>query len=39
METMQYHHASVLAVMIFMFLAPFAIFQFSRTKAFREGEL
>jgi len=39
METMQYHFASVLAVMIFMILAPFAIFQFSRTKAFREGEL
>jgi len=39
METMQYHFASVLAVMIFLILAPFAIFQFSRTKAFREGEL
>jgi len=39
MERMHYHHASVLAVMIFIILAPFAIWQFSRTKAFKEGEL
>jgi len=39
MNSMQYHFASVLAVMIFIILAPFAIFHFRRTKAFREGEL
>jgi len=39
MERMWYNYASVLAVMIFVALAPFAIFQFSRTKAFKEGEL
>jgi arabinogalactan oligomer/maltooligosaccharide transport system permease protein len=35
----QYHYASVLAVMIFVALAPFAIFNFMRTKSFKEGEL
>jgi len=39
METRQYHFAAVLAVMIFMILAPFAIFQFMRTKSFKEGEV
>ena len=39
METRQYHIAAVLAVMIFMILAPFAIFQFMRTKSFKEGEV
>lgn len=39
MELLQYHYASVLAVMIFMILAPFAIAIFIRTKSFREGEL
>jgi arabinogalactan oligomer/maltooligosaccharide transport system permease protein len=36
---MQYGKASVLAIMIFMILAPFAIFNFRRTKSFKEGEL
>lgn len=36
---LKYNYASVIAVMIFMVLAPFAIFNFRRTKAFREGEL
>ena len=39
METRQYHFAAVLAVMIFLILAPFAIFQFMRTKSFKEGEV
>lgn len=39
METQNFRFAAVLAVMVFMILAPFAIFQFMRTKSFREGEL
>ena len=39
MDTRQYHFAAVLAVMIFVFLAPFAVFQFMRTKSFKEGEV
>lgn len=36
---LKYNYASVIAVMIFIVLAPFAIFNFRRTKAFKEGEL
>ncbi|MDR3123259.1 MAG: sugar ABC transporter permease [Treponema sp.] len=36
---MDYKYASVLAVMIFVVLAPFAIFNFRRTKSFREGRI
>ena len=36
---MRYNYASVLAIMIFVILAPFAIFQFRRTKSYKEGEL
>ncbi|MHB8129874.1 MAG: carbohydrate ABC transporter permease [Mobilitalea sp.] len=36
---MKYNYASVLAIMIFVILAPFAIFQFRRTKSYKEGEL
>jgi len=36
---LKYNQASVLAVMIFIVLAPFAIFQFQRTKSYREGEV
>lgn len=36
---MKYNYASVLGIMIFMILAPFAIFQFRRTKSYKEGEL
>jgi arabinogalactan oligomer/maltooligosaccharide transport system permease protein len=39
MSTYQYSFAAVLAVLIFVILAPFAIFQFMRTKSFKEGEL
>ena len=36
---LQYHYASVLAIMIFVVLAPIAIWQFQRTKSYKEGEL
>lgn len=36
---LRYNYASVLAVMIFVILAPFAIFQFRRTKSYKEGDL
>lgn len=36
---MKYNYASVIAVMIFIVLAPFAIFNFRRTKAYKEGEV
>jgi arabinogalactan oligomer/maltooligosaccharide transport system permease protein len=36
---MDYKYASVLAVMIFVVLAPFAIFNFRRTKSFKEGRV
>jgi len=39
MDVRQYHYAAVLAVMIFLVLTPFAIFQFMRTKSFKEGEI
>ena len=35
----KYQYASVLAIMIFIVLAPIAIFNFRRTKSYREGEL
>jgi arabinogalactan oligomer/maltooligosaccharide transport system permease protein len=36
---LKYNYASVIAVMIFIALAPFAIFNFRKTRAFREGEV
>lgn len=36
---MKYNYASVLAVVIFIVLAPFAIFSFKNTKSFKDGEL
>jgi arabinogalactan oligomer/maltooligosaccharide transport system permease protein len=36
---MDYKYASVLAVLIFVVLAPFAVFNFRRTKSFREGRV
>ena len=36
---MKYNYASVIAVMIFIVLAPFAIFNFRQTKAYKEGEV
>lgn len=38
-ELLKYNYASVLAVMIFVVLAPFAIYNFRRTKSYKEGEL
>ena len=38
MNLQQFHIASVLAVMIFVALAPFAVFNFMRTKSFRDGD-
>jgi len=35
----QYHQAGVLAIMIFLIIAPFAIFNFRQTKSFKEGEI
>ncbi len=36
---LKYNYASALAVLIFLVLAPVAIFNFVRTRAFREGEI
>ena len=36
---MKYNYASVIAVMIFIVLAPFAIFNFRNTKAYKEGSV
>lgn len=36
---MKYNYASVLAVVIFLVLAPFAIWSFRNTKSYKEGEL
>lgn len=36
---MKYNYAAVLAVMIFIVLAPFAIYNFRQTKSYKEGEL
>ena len=35
----RYNYASVIAVLIFVVLAPFAIYQFMHTKAYKEGEV
>ncbi|MBE6474573.1 MAG: sugar ABC transporter permease [Actinomyces succiniciruminis] len=35
----QYQNASVLAIMIFMIIAPFAIYNFRQTRSYKEGEL
>jgi arabinogalactan oligomer/maltooligosaccharide transport system permease protein len=34
-----YNKAAVVAILIFIVIAPFAIYNFSRTKAFKEGEV
>ncbi|MBQ9539524.1 MAG: sugar ABC transporter permease [Treponema sp.] len=36
---MKYNYASVMAVLIFLVLAPFAVYQFMQTKAYKEGEV
>lgn len=35
---LKYNYGAAIAVMIFVILAPFAIFNFMRTKSFKEGE-
>ncbi len=39
MTLQKYHYASVIAVLIFVVLAPFAIYQFKNTRAYKEGEV
>lgn len=34
-----YNLASVLSLLVFFFLVPFAVFNFTRTKSFRDGEI
>ncbi len=36
---LKYNYASVIAVLIFVVLAPFAVYQFMHTKAYKEGEV
>ena len=36
---LKYNYASVIAICIFAILAPFAIYNFRRTKSFKEGEI
>lgn len=36
---LKYHYASVIAVLIFVVMAPFAIFLFRNTRSYKEGEL
>lgn len=38
-DQMRYNYGSVLAILVFLVLAPFAIANFMRTKSFKEGEL
>jgi arabinogalactan oligomer/maltooligosaccharide transport system permease protein len=38
-ELRLYNKAAVVAILIFIVIAPFAIYNFSRTKAFKEGEV
>ena len=39
MNALKYNYASVIAVMIFIIMAPFAIWNFKNTKAYKEGEV
>jgi ABC-type sugar transport systems, permease components len=39
MSELKYNYASVIAVMIFVIMAPFAVWNFRRTKAYKEGEV
>lgn len=33
----QYHYASVLAILVFVILTPFAVYNYTKTKAYKEG--
>jgi arabinogalactan oligomer/maltooligosaccharide transport system permease protein len=35
----QYNLASVLSILVFIVMVPFAVFSFTRTKSFKEGEV
>ena len=35
----QYQMASVLSILVFIVLVPFALYNFMRTKAFKDGEV
>ncbi len=39
MTLLRYNYASVIAVLIFVVLAPFAIYQFRNTRSYKEGEV
>ena len=39
MTLLKYNYASVIAVLIFVVMAPFAIISFRNTKSFKEGEI
>ena len=39
MVLLKYNYASVIAVLIFVVMAPFAILSFRNTKSFKEGEI
>lgn len=39
MDLLKYNYAAVLAVVIFVIMAPFAIMSFRQTKSYKEGEL
>lgn len=38
-DLLKYNYAAVIAVMIFIVITPFAIFNFRRTKSYKEGEV
>ena len=38
-DQMRYNYGAVLAILVFVVLAPFAIFNFVNTKSFKEGEV
>lgn len=39
LEQRLYNRASVIAILLFIVVAPFAVYNFTRTKSFKEGEL
>lgn len=39
MFNQQYHLASVLSILVFIVLVPFAVYNFTQTKSFKEGEI
>ena len=39
MTLMKYNYASVLGIVIFIVMAPFAVISFRNTKSYKEGEV